>query len=180
MTAHRTAGQLRALRELCALARTGLEVCDVIAARGEETDDRPRAWLLSLERWTRGEETGPQLASRTRAMETWRAAVVAALPTGDPWADALHWLADARVDMTKHPTHIFHSARVTNHLAVAVAAIAGESDEAAQYRVKVMLDRHRKAIGEECARAEADARLRQARADKVTAEQALGTLPGME
>ena len=96
------------------------------------------------------------------------------------WCGAIGFLIDARADMTKHPTHIFHSARVTKHLAVAVAAIAGESDEAAQYRVKVMLSAHADAVGEECARAESDARLRQAKADKITAERALGTLPGME
>ena len=180
MTAHRTAGQLRALRELCALARVGLDVADVIAARGEESDDRPRAWLLSLERWCRGEETGPQLAARTRAMETWRAAVVAALPTGDPWADALHWLADARADMTRNPGHTEHTSRVCRSLADALLAHGSESPAAAHAIITRAVAAHRRAIGEEWAQAMTAARLRQAKADKVTAERALGTLPGME
>ena len=185
MTAHRTAGQLRALRELCALARTALDVADAIAARGEESDDRPRQWLTSLERWSRGEETPAQLAAATRAVEEWRwpkGVTDGPLHAGALayWCGAIGFLIDARADMTKHPTHIFHSARVTKHLAVAVAAIAGESDEAAQYRVKVMLSAHADAVGEECARADSDAGLRQAKADKITAERALGTLPGME
>ena len=79
--------------------------------------------------------------------------------------------------MTKHPTHTFHTARVLRQLSDVLVSDTREADDA---RVAAMLDRHRKAIGEECARAEADARLRQARADKVTAERALGTLPGME
>ena len=185
MTAHRTAGQLRALRELCALARTGLDVADAIAAAGQESDDRPRQWLTSLERWARGEETPAQLAAATRAVEEWRwpkGVTDGTLHAGALayWCGAIGLLIDARADMTKHPTHIFHSARVTKHLAVAVAACAGESDEAAQYRVKVMLGAHADAIGEESARAEVAARLRQAKADKVVAERALGTLPGME
>lgn len=72
MTAHRTAGQLRALRELCALARTALSICDLLAERGAEESDAPRLWLLSLERWTRGEETGPQLGATTRALNVWQ------------------------------------------------------------------------------------------------------------
>lgn len=186
MTAHRTAGQLRALRELCALARTGLEVCDVIATRGEETDDRPRQWLTSLERWSRGEETGPQLAARTRAMEAWRDAVFVALPkpvspgTTDKWCDALHWLSDARADLMRNPGHDHHIDRVAWHTIRALATATGDEPAAAEAWFFATHARHRKAIGEECARAEAAARLRQAKADKVTAERALGTLPGME
>ena len=34
--AHKTRGQKRALRDLCALARTALDVCEMIAQGGEE------------------------------------------------------------------------------------------------------------------------------------------------
>lgn len=182
MTAHRTAGQLRALRELCALARTGLEIADLIEKRGEESDDRPRLWLTSLERWTRGEEKPAQLAAATRAVEEWRwpkGVTDGTLHAGALayWCGAIGLLIDARADMTKHPTHTFHTARVLRQLSDVLVSDTREADDA---RVAAMLDRHRRAIGEECARAEADARLRQAKADKVTAERALGTLPGME
>ena len=185
MTAHRTAGQLRALRELCALARTGLDVADVIAARGGESDDRPRLWLTSLERWSRGKETPAQLAAATRAMKAWRDGVhgPGRESTGPiaAWSMAAHYLADAREDMAKHPTHTTpHAARVCQHFAATLRLATGDGADAAKANVAAMLDRHRKAVGEECARAEADARLRQAKADKVTAERALGTLPGME
>lgn len=100
-----TIGQQRALVELRALARTALVVCDALAARGEESDDRPRRYLDALVRWTLGEERPAHLAAATRAMETWRGEVFDAL---------------------------------------------------------------------------ANARRAQAKADKVTAEEALGTLPGME
>ena len=181
----RTDGQLRAMRELCALARVGLDVADVIAARGEESDDRPRAWLLSLERWCRGEETGPQLAARTRAMEVWRDAVFAK-PRGpkepvdvDPWGLALHWLSDARVDLVRNPGHRGHHVLVVDAAARTLRRVDGETIDASVARVAAMLDRHRKAVGEECARAEVAARLTQAKADKITAERALGTFPGM-
>lgn len=182
MATHRTAGQLRARRELCALARTGLEVCDVLAARGEETSDVPRLWLTSLERWSRGEEAPAQLAAATRAVEEWRwpkGVTDGTLHAGALayWCGAIGLLIDARADMTKHPTHTFHTARVLRQLSDVLVSDTREADDA---RVAAMLDRHRRAIGEECARAEADARLRQAKADKVTAERALGTLPGME
>ena len=186
MTAHRTAGQLRALRELCALARTGLEICDVLAARGEESDDRPRAWLTSLERWARGEETPAQLAAATRAVEEWRwpkGVTDGTLHAGALayWCGAIGLLIDAREDMAKHPTHTPpHAARVCQHFAATLRLATGDAAEAAKANVAAMLNRHRLAIGEESARAERAAMLRQAKADKVTAERALGTLPGME
>ena len=182
MTAHRTAGQLRARRELCALARTGLDVADVLAARGEETSDVPRQWLTSLERWARGEETPAQLAAATRAVEEWRwpkGVTDGTLHAGALayWCGAIGLLIDVRADMAKHPTHTFHTARVLRQLSDVLVSDTREADDA---RVAAMLNRHRRAIGEESARAEAATRLRQAKADKVTAERALGTLPGME
>ncbi len=185
MATHRTAGQLRARRELCALARTGLDIVDLLAERGAEESDAPRRYLESLQRWAMGVDTGPQLAARTRAMETWRWTVIGsdcAPPTryADWWCGALGLLIDAREDMTKHPTHTFHVGRVVWHLTDVVACLTGETRDATNARVINLLDAHRKAIGEECARAKSDARLRQAKADKIAAERALGTLPGME
>ena len=187
MTAHRTAGQLRALRELCALARTALSICDLLAERGAEESDAPRLWLLSLERWTRGEETGPQLGATTRAMKAWQPGAYGA--DNDParfgrwqwsWAMALGWLDDARGDLMRNPGHSWHTGRVCEQFVSTIVKIASEPPDAAEARVRNALDHHRRTIGEECARAEADARLRQAKADKATAERALGTLPGME
>jgi hypothetical protein len=182
MTAHRTAGQLRALRELRALALTALDVADVIAARGEESDDRARAYLNALARWTLGEETGAQLGARTRAVKTWRINVrgfhgddgVAA------FAMALHYLDDARDDMLRNPGHDHHAPRVCRHLIAALSLLTGDPLTAADARVWSWCNAHRRAVGEECARAQRDAALRQAKADKIEAERALGTLPGME
>ncbi len=47
MTRRLTDGQRAARRELCALARTALDVCDVAAAKGVEADDRPRRSTVS-------------------------------------------------------------------------------------------------------------------------------------
>ena len=187
MTAHRTAGQLLALRELCALARTATDVCDELQRRGAEESDAPRLWLLSLERWTRGEETGPQLAARTRAMETWREAVFAALPKpahpntrATSWGDALHWLSDARADMARNPGHRHHVARVVGLLTVTVWVATKETTEEAEARVANLLDAHVRGVHAEWVASERAAMLRQAKADKAAAERALGTLPGME
>lgn len=55
-----TIGQQRALVELRALARTALMVCDALAARGEESDDRPRRYLDALVRLTRDEDSAAE------------------------------------------------------------------------------------------------------------------------
>lgn len=175
MTRRLTDGQRAARRELCALARTALDVCDVAAAKGAEADDRARAWLLSMERWARGEETGPMLAARTRAMEAWRDAVVAALPTGDLWGDALHWLADAREDMAKHPTHRHHVERVCAHLATALRTLTGDAEDAARARVDDWRRRHRVAVAAEETERERAALTAKLKDDKAAAELVLGT-----
>ena len=172
MTARLTDGQRASRRELCALARTALDVCDVIAAKGLEADDRPRAWLLSMERWARGEETGPMLAARTRAMEAWRDAT---FRTVHPWGDALHWLADARDDMTKHPTHRHHVERVCGHIAAALRALTGDAEDAARARVDDWRRRHRVAVAAEETERERAALAAKLKDDKAAAELVLGT-----
>lgn len=158
MTARRTAGQLRALRELCAIARTGLEIADLIAAAGHETDDRPRNYLLSLERWTRGEESGPKLAARTRALNAWQPGAFG--DDKDParfgrwqwsWAMALGWLDDARGDLMRNPGHGWHTGRVCEQFASTIIKVAGEPTDAAKARVAAMLDAHRRRIAGEWA-----------------------------
>lgn len=187
MTAHRTAGQLRALRELCALARTGIEVCEVIAARGGEDSDAPRNYLLSMERWTREEESGPKLAARTRALNVWQPGAFGA--DNDParfgrwqwsWAMALGWLDDARGDLMRNPGHGWHSPRVCEQFVSTIVKIASEPADAAKARVAAMLEAHRGRVIADGAAARYEATKRRAKADKVTAERALGTLPGME
>lgn len=183
MTAHRTAGQMRALRELCALARTGLEVCDVIAARGAEDSDAPRNYLLSLERWARSEESGPKLAARTRALNAWQPAAFG--DDKDParfgrwqwsWAMTLAWLDDARGDLMRNPGHSWHTGRVCEQFASTIIKVAGEPADAAKARVAAMLDAHRARVAGEWATAPRAPTARRAKADK----RALGTLPGME
>ena len=71
MTTRITEGQRRARWELAALARTGIDVCDLLASRAEENSDAPRHYLATLDRWTRGEEAGAVLAARTRAVNAW-------------------------------------------------------------------------------------------------------------
>lgn len=188
MTAHRTAGQLRALRELCALARTGLDVCDVLAAKGAEDDDRPRAWMISLERWTRGEESGPQLAARTRAMERARERELTADHKIPPpatlaqglFGDALHWIADARADLTRNPGHTKHHVeRVCAHLATALSAVTGDAEEAARAQVDEWRRRHRVAVAAEETERERAALTAKLKDDKAAAELVLGTAQEM-
>ena len=181
---HRTKGQQRALRELCALARTALEVCDMIAERSEENDDRPRLYLVTFERWTRGEETGAQLAARTRALNAWGASLTKGASRGETawliFKSALAWLVDAREDLMKNPGHNWHIGRVASHLASTLDALTRNEPGAAAHRVKLMLTKHAADVAREWAttmRAVSDAR---AKSDKTAAERALGTLPGME
>jgi len=173
-----TAGQKRALRELCALARTALDVCDMLAARGEEHDDRPRLWLLALERWTRGAETGPQLAARTRAMGAWAKATTGDVRVSE-WRLSCAWLSDARVDLMKNPGHDHHTSRVCGRLAGTLVRLDGMPQDAAAARVAEMLRGHRERIAGEWATVMREASAARAKADKITAERALGTLPGV-
>ena len=182
-----TAGQKRALRELCALTRTALGVCEMIAARGEEHDDRPRLWLLALERWTRGAETGPQLAAATRAMGAWAKTVSGGASVLGPspetaqhaWWLSCAWLADARVDLLKNPGHGHHTPRVCGHLADTIMRAEGQPCDAARAMVVRMLREERERVAGEWAAVMREASAARAKADKVTAERARGTLPGM-
>lgn len=188
MTAHRTAGQQRALVELRALARVALMVCDALAARGEETDDRPRRYLDALARWTLGEEKPAHLAAATRAMEESRSRAFTAdhkipppsTPAEGVFGDALHWLSDARADLMRNPGHAWHSARVCRCLADTLQQHDGETFESGRARVDAALAVERKRATAEGIDALANARRVQAKADKIEAERALGTLPGME
>lgn len=173
MTRRLTDGQRAARRELCALARTALDVCDVAAAKGLEDDDRPRAWLLTMERWARGEETGALLAGRTRAMKEWLLGNV----TRDdhPLDDALYFLTDAREDMTKHPTHRHHVERVCGHIAAALRALTGDAEDAARARVDDWRRRHRVAVAAEETERERAALTAKLKDDKAAAELVLGT-----
>lgn len=125
----RTIGQQRAVVELRALARTALMVCDVIAARGEEADDRGRNYLNALVRWTIGEEEPAQLAAATRAMERAREREFTAdhkIPPPstvmeDVFGDALHWSARASANIMRNPGHEHHTARVCRCLAAALS-----------------------------------------------------------
>ena len=182
-----TAGQKRALWELCALARTALDVCDMLAARGEEHDDRPRLWLLALERWTRDAETGPQLAAATRAMGAWAKTVSGGASVLGPspetaqhaWWLSCAWLADARVDLLKNPGHGHHTPRVCGHLADTIMRAEGQPYDAARAMVVRMLREERERVAGEWAAVMREASAARAKADKITAERALGTLPGM-
>jgi hypothetical protein len=181
---HKTRGQKRALRELCALARTALEVCDMIADGGEENDDRPRLYLATFERWTRGEETGAQLAARTRALNVWGASLTRGVSRGETvrliFNSALAWLIDAREDMMKNPGHNWHVGRVLSHLASTLTALTRNEPEAETHRVKLMFAKHTADVVRSWATAMREVSDARAMVDKEAAERALGTLPGME
>jgi hypothetical protein len=181
---HKTRGQKRALRELCALARTALEVCDMIADGGEESDDRPRLYLVTFERWTRGEETGAQLAARTRALNAWGASLTKGASRGETawliFKSALAWLVDAREDLMKNPGHNWHVGRVASHLASTLDALTGNGREAETHRVRLMLAKHTADVVRSWATAMREVSGARAKNDKTAAERALGTLPGME
>lgn len=182
MTARLTDGQRAARRELCALARTALDVCDVAAAKGLEDDDRPRAWLLTMERWARGEETGALLAVATNALRVWcvSACVAPSRPTVVEWARACSALDDARLDAAKHPTHITsHSQHVTRSLATALRLLTGDSGDAAMAQVAEWRRRHREAIAREETERERAALAEKLKGDKAAAELVLGTAQEM-
>ena len=184
MTTHKTRGQKRALRDLCALARTALDVCEMIARGGEEIDDRPRLYLVAFERWTRGEETGAQLAARTRALNAWGVSLTKGDSRGDTtrliFKSTLAWLIDAREDLMKNPGHKWHVGRVSLHLANTLAALTFNEPEAESQRVKLMLAKHASDVASEWATVMRAVDGARAKNDKAAAEQALGTLPGME
>ena len=182
--AHKTRGQKRALRDLCALARTALDVCEMIAQGGEESDDRPRLYLVAFERWTRGEEAGAQLAARTRALNAWGASLTKGDSRGETtrliFKSTLAWLIDAREDLMKNPGHKWHVGRVSSHLANTLASLTSNGHDAETHRVKLMLAKHTSDVASEWATVMRAVDGARAETDKVAAEQAIGTLPGME
>lgn len=177
MTRRLTDGQRAARRELCALARTALDVCDVAAAKGAEDDDRPRAWLLSMERWARGEETGARLAVATNALRVWCvSSCVTPPPAVVEWARACSALDDAREDAAKHPTHITqHSQYVARSLVTALRLLTGDAEDAARAQVAEWRRRHREAIAREETERERAALTAKLKDDKAAAELVLGT-----
>ena len=185
MTTRITEGQRRARWELAALARVGIDVCDLLASRAEENSDAPRHYLATLDRWTRGEEAGAVLAARTRAVNAWGGSL-----TKDDMIDASHapfalylalsWLTDARNDLMKNPGHSWHTGRVGKSFARVVEALTGDPPDAALTMVRRWLDAHRAQVAGDAADARRRASLARAKTDKMAAEQALGTLPGVE
>jgi hypothetical protein len=167
-----TFGQARAKHELAALARILLALLDVLIARNVESDDRVRNYLLALDRWTRGEETGPRLGAATRA--------VGSLTTSDDettrcFALACHWLADAREDTRKNPGHRHaHTRRVMLHIVDVVECVHGDSLSAG-IRAAQMLAEQRRTVDREWIERAHAAKIAQAKRDRVTAEIALGT-----
>lgn len=124
--------------KIAALARTALSVCDEIARLGREDDDRPRMWLLAVDRWGMGAEV-PELAALTRAMTQWMEtrAVLALRHPLSTWGTVLFRLDDARKDVAKHVTHVDdHEDRVTFACERVLVELAGETMGAAHARVK--------------------------------------------
>lgn len=182
MTTRITEGQRRARWELAALARTGIDVCDLLASRAEENSDAPRHYLATLDRWTRGEESGASLAARTRAVNAWGATQTDGA-IGDAARSklylALSWLIDSRADLMANPGHKHHTPRVAKSFARVIEALTGDPQDAAETMVCRWLDAHRATIAGEWATAKRTASLAQTKTDKVAAEQALA-LPGVE
>ncbi len=147
-----------------------------------------RDYLATLDRWTRGEESGAVLAARTRAVNAWGGSL-----TKDDMIDASHashapfalylalsWLIDSRVDLMANPGHKHHTPRVAKSFARVVEALTGDPRDAAETMVLRWLDHHRAQVAGEAADARRSASLAQAKTAKMAAEQALGTLPGVE
>lgn len=183
MTTRITEGQRRARWELAALARTGIDVCDLLASRAEENSDAPHHYLATLDRWTRGEEAGAVLAARTRAVNAWGETQTDGA-VGDAARSklylALSWLIDARADLMANPGHKHHTPRVILVFAQVVGLLTGDPKDAALTMVRRWLDAHRAQVAGDAADARRRASLARAKTDKVAAEQALGTLPGVE
>ncbi len=177
MTAHRTKGQQRALRELLALALTATDFCEMIAQAGEESDDRPREWLTTFARWARSEETGAQLAARTRALNAWGDSLTKGDSRGDQarllFRSALAWLIDAREDLLKNPGHSWHTGRVCHHLAATIVPITSDPMDVAAERVRRCLDAHRAKIAVEWPMVRQRKAAARRKTDNVAAEQGL-------
>jgi len=80
----------------------------------------------------------------------------------------------------KNPGHNWHVGRVASHLASTLDALTGNGREAETHRVKLMLAKHTADVVRAWAttmRTVSDAR---AQIDKMAADQAIGTLPGVE
>lgn len=167
-----TPARAHALRVLWALAATALDVIDLRAAAGvDETDDRPRLWLLTLQRWTLGEATPAELSTATLAVLDWRN--VAEKIGESAWTWAIYCLRDARADLARHPSHVGrHVARTGQAL---VEATPGDDAET-RVRVTVIYADHLRTAERRWVEATAAARLRQAREDCRAAELALGTV----
>jgi len=183
MTQRRTEGQRRALWELSALARTGIDVCDLLASRAEENSDAPRHYLTTLDRWTRGEESGATLAARTRALNAWCGGAPSLTEQGSgvdmALLSACQWLVDARADLMANPGHKHHTHRVVAEFARVTRWVQPDDQPAAETMVRRWLDAHRAEVASEAADARRTVALAQAKIDKVAAEHALA-LPGVE
>jgi hypothetical protein len=110
-----TSEKKRARRELAALARVGIDVCNILASCSEENNDTPRHYLARLDRWTVGEATGAALA----------------------------WIADSRAAVAAGCDATTIEERVVRCFAMAVQCVEGGELESAEQRVRTMLEERR-------------------------------------
>ena len=126
---------LDTLPKFCALAEAFITTLDALAARGDEADDRPRAFAVALLRWARDEADSATLAVAARALDNdaWRTLTAAERAT--PWALAAHAanaLKSWRSQCMKYPTHTQQAVPQCAWRLVAVWAALGHPDDAAR------------------------------------------------
>lgn len=180
-----TLGQRRARADVQALARTALDVCDILASEaGYEPSDAPRNYLLTVERWCAGSDTAEDrnLSAPTAAMRRWGRATDTpdCAPEVLQWILALRWLFDARRDYTEHPTHAHHVPQVLGRLGLVIAIVHGESDAAGRTIAVGLYKQHRIDVAKSAAQVTRAVQASRAKIDKAEAERLMGTLPGME
>ncbi len=137
----------RARRDLAALARVGIDVCNILATRGEENHDAPRHYLARLDLWTVGEESGATLAARTRAVNAWGGSLTKGQSSGETARlilfAALAWIADYRAAVAAGRDATTIGECVVRRFAMVVQCVEGGELESAEQRVRTMLEERR-------------------------------------
>lgn len=126
---------LQTLPKFRALAEVLIATLDTLAARGLESDDRPRVFASTLRRWTDDDADAAELAAAARALddEAWRTQPPDARAT--PQACALHAanaLKSWRAQCTKYATHTQQAVPRCAEVIASVWVALGEPDDAAR------------------------------------------------
>ncbi len=126
---------LQTLPKFSALAEVLLATLDALAARGLESDDRPRVFAATLRRWADDAADAQELAAASRALddEAWRTQPPDAREA--PQARALHAanaLKSWRAQCVKYATHTQQAVPRCAEVIASVWVALGEPDDAAR------------------------------------------------